>query len=205
MAYTAATFSAFEQPTTSKWNLLWANDAFFNTQVGTNFSSGTTSTVWWEELGRTTLSSNGDLLAVSSFPARKFLQIRYNIVPSGQVSPLLRFNSDSTSSYAQTYSSTYGTAVTQGSVTGLNVQFSSTVATTAMGVIDVVNIANAVKVGTVHGADNQGTASAADVPIPWESALKWINSSVQITTVSLNNGGTGDYAAGTSLVVLGHD
>lgn len=30
MAYTASTFSAFEQPTTAKWNYLWANDAVFN-------------------------------------------------------------------------------------------------------------------------------------------------------------------------------
>lgn len=34
MGYTAQTFVADEQPTTAKWNLLWANDASFNDGTG---------------------------------------------------------------------------------------------------------------------------------------------------------------------------
>lgn len=34
MPYTAQTFTAFEVPTTAKWNLLWANDAAFNDGSG---------------------------------------------------------------------------------------------------------------------------------------------------------------------------
>jgi hypothetical protein len=34
MSYTAGSFVADEQPTTAKWNLLWANDASFNDGTG---------------------------------------------------------------------------------------------------------------------------------------------------------------------------
>jgi len=34
MAYSAQTFSAFETPTTAKWNLLWSNDASFHDGTG---------------------------------------------------------------------------------------------------------------------------------------------------------------------------
>jgi len=34
MSYSADTFVAGEQPTTAKWNKLWANDASFNDGTG---------------------------------------------------------------------------------------------------------------------------------------------------------------------------
>lgn len=42
MAYSADTFVADEQPTTAKWNKLWANDASFND--GTGFADGAIAT-----------------------------------------------------------------------------------------------------------------------------------------------------------------
>lgn len=42
MSYTAGSFSAGEQPTTSKWNTLWNNDAYFDSLIG----SGTAWTSW---------------------------------------------------------------------------------------------------------------------------------------------------------------
>lgn len=205
MAYASWSVTSLEQPTLAKWNILGTNDAYFNTQVGADFSSGTTSTVWWEELGRTTLGSTGDTLASPTFATRKYLQIRFSIVPSGQVSPLLRFNADSGANYAQSYSSNFAAAVTGGSATGCNVMLSSTTAARTHGVIDLVNVASLVKVGRISSADNQGTSSAADVPIAWDSAIKWVNTANAITTVTLNNGGTGDYLAGSELIILGHD
>lgn len=53
MAYTAGSFSANEQPTTSKWNQLWNNDASFNdgTGIGNNAIKanhiGTDATYAW--------------------------------------------------------------------------------------------------------------------------------------------------------------
>ncbi len=151
------------------------------------------------------MGSTGDTLASPTFATRKYLQIRFSIVPSGQVSPLLRFNADSGANYAQSYSSNFAAAVTGGSATGCNVMLSSTTAARTHGVIDLVNVASLVKVGRISSADNQGTSSAADVPIAWDSAIKWVNTANAITTVTLNNGGTGDYLAGSELIILGHD
>ena len=101
MAYSADTFSNLEQPTLAKWNKLWDNDAFFNTQVGTNFSSGTTSKVWWEELGRTTLSVAGDTITINPIAARKYLKIIFHIFSTGgTIAGTLRFNNDSGTNYA---------------------------------------------------------------------------------------------------------
>lgn len=155
------------------------------------------------ELGRHLLSGTGDTLSVASFTGYKYLEIEYNIVPSGQVSPLLRFNTDSGTNYAQGYSSNFGAAASSASATGCNVMLSSTTAARTHGVIRLVNVASLVKVGRICSADNQGTSSAADAPIAWDSAIKWANTSNAITTVTLNNGGTGDYLAGTELIVKG--
>lgn len=155
------------------------------------------------ELGRTLLSSSGDTLSVASFATYKYLEIEYSIVPSGQVSPLLRFNADSGANYAQSYSTSFGAGTSGASGTGLNVMFSSTTAARTHGVIRLVNTATLSKVGRIVSVDNQGTNSAADVPVAWDSALKWVNIVNAITTVTLNNAGTGDYAAGTELIVKG--
>lgn len=155
------------------------------------------------ELGRHLLTGTGDTLSVASFTAYKYLEIEYSIVPSGQVSPLLRFNADSAANYAQSYSTSFGAVTNGASSTGLNIMFSSTTAARTHGVIRIVNVSTLSKVGRIVSADNQGTNSAADVPVAWDSAIKWVNVSNAITTITLNNGGTGDYLAGTELIVKG--
>ena len=126
MSYTAGSFVADEQPTTAKWNLLWANDASFND--GTGFADNildsrmyidgsidpehlASTARWWEELGRTTLGSSSDLITVASFTAKKYLKMYiYLTATGGTINGKMTFNNDSGASsnnYAQVSSTTY--------------------------------------------------------------------------------------------------
>ena len=203
MAYAAWSVSAFEQPSTSKWNILGTNDVFFNTQVGSNFSSGTGSTVWWEELGRTTLGSAGDTISVSSFAARKYLRIVCSMLPSGAITGTLRFNNDSGSNYAYNTSTNGATSALSVSQTSIIVDVDGT-STMKFATLDVVNIAAQAKsvTGIIHTESASGAANAPGMRL---LAAKWHNTSNQITRADLINTAAGDFASGSQLIVLGAD
>lgn len=60
MAYSAQTFSAFETPTTAKWNLLWSNDA--------SFADGTSVTGAWSTWTPTVANmTNGSASIVAKY------------------------------------------------------------------------------------------------------------------------------------------
>lgn len=203
MAYTASSFTALEQPTLTKWNYLWDNDAYFYGQVGTNFSSGTTSKVWFEELGRTTLGGSADTISVSSFAARKFLRIIITLIATGgTITHGIRFNSDSGANYSfgrNLDGAAISTGVSQTSIEPFASK-SFPVYTT----IDVINITAQEKL-LMGQSLCQNTAGAGNVIQTSEIYAKWANTAAQITTATLNNGGTGDFASGSSMVILGHD
>ena len=202
MAYAAISFSALEQPTLAKWNILGTNDAYFNTQIGANFSSGTTSTVWWEELGRTTLGGAGDTISVASFAARKYLKVQFVFIPSGALNSAIRFNNDSGANYSYRYE-TDGSG--SNAVAGANngIVEATGGAFNCYGEIDILNISSIAKVSRCAPATFSNTAASA----PSNSFIwnKWANTSTQITRIDLLNVGAGDFAAGSSLIVLGHD
>ncbi len=213
MAYTASTFVADEQPTTSKWNLLWANDASFND--GTGFANdiikskhldwaatggGDSGGIWWEELGRTILGSAADTISVA-ISARKYLRIEATVANSGVITPVIRFNSDSGTNYALRYTNNNTTG---GSVTSLDYIGSlANSANPARINAEVSNISSTQKF--VHALGVSGSTSAGTAPEYFEIYGKWVNTSSQITTVSLVNIGAGDFATGTELIVRGHD
>lgn len=58
MAYSADTFVADEQPTTAKWNKLWANDASFNDGTGIATGAITSSKISGLDKSLTTTDSN---------------------------------------------------------------------------------------------------------------------------------------------------
>lgn len=158
---------------------------------------------WWEEIGRTTLSSAGDTITVSSIPVRKYLRIIvYTVATGGTTDLRLRFNNDSGSNYAHRESSNGGADTTAVSQTSILV--SGTAARTYLYTVDVLNVATQEKYTSGFRVDT--TAGAGNAPNKTEQTAKWANTTDQITRVDiLNTGGTGDYAIGSEVVVLGHD
>ena len=203
MAYAAISFSALEQPTLAKWNILGTNDAYFNTQIGANFSSGTTSTVWWEELGRTTLGGNASSLTVSSIPARKYLSLIMSWIPSGILSTQIQFNGDTGANYSYAYSFNGAANALGVSQNQLFASPNGGLALAGYSIIDFVNITAQEKIGFGRQID-VGAAGAGSAPSRSEFSAKWANTSAQISSVVFKTS-TNNFAAGTSLIVLGHD
>lgn len=167
-------------------------------------STGANGGIWWEELGRTTLSGAGDTITVSGLPARKYLQIRYTVFDTGgAVGSNIRFNGDTGNNYAYTYSLDGAAATTGASQSSIFFR-AGTQAAAATGVMEVFNIATDEK-PCVGQMTTNNAAGAGTVPNGGVISGKWVNTSDQITEVSLINVGAGDYAIGSEVVVLGHN
>src|SRR5690606_7463419 len=62
-----------------------------------DFASG----VWWEELGRATVTSASSAITVDNLPPRKYLKLYVIAIPTGgTIRTQLRFNNDSGNNYA---------------------------------------------------------------------------------------------------------
>lgn len=164
-------------------------------------STGANGGIWWEELGRTTLGSAGDTITVSSLPSRKYLLVLVDVINSGSINMQLRLNGDSGNNYAYRTSLNGGadgtaTSQSEGQLVGSN-------SDSMTAFIHITNVATKRKMAighTVGGVDSAGTA-----PHRAESQVKWNNTTDSISSVSIVNTSTGDYAIGSEVVVLGHN
>jgi hypothetical protein len=164
---------------------------------------GYTPTPFWQELARTTLTGAGDTISVTNIPARKYLHIIVSaLATGGTIGVSLRFNNDSGTNYARRISDEGGADATGVSQTGLNI--GTTGAWNKLSVTDVINIATSEKLVISHET-GVSTAGAGNAPRRQELTGKWANTTDQITRVDAINGGTGDFAIGSEVVVLGHD
>lgn len=203
MAYTYSAWSVVfgEQPTASKWNILGTNDASFDERIGSNFSSGTDSPIWWEELGRATLGGAADSMTASGLAARKYLQVRVNIINTGSVNALLQYNGDTGSNYAYRSSVNGGADATATAQTSGQLKASGS--TNANILINIVNIATQSKIAISYCTESITAVSSA--PQRLEGNINWSNATNAISSVTILNNSTGDFAAGSEVVVLGHD
>lgn len=159
--------------------------------------------VWFEEIARTTLSVAGDTISVTSIPARKHLRIVVLLINSGQIDATMRFNNDSGANYSQQGSSNFGAGA---DITSATSQAMDAGTPSAVGyhTLEIMNVATSVKIGIFRTVDAVDT-SAATAPDSRTSFWKWANTSDQISRVDVLNAGTGDFAIGSEVIVLGHD
>ena len=168
-------------------------------------ATGADSGIWWEELGRTTLTSSGDTMTVSSIPARKYLHLIVNIQTSSALSVSMRFNNDSSANYSTRFvlnaSSVSGTAVSNTSIN--NFAGSTSTSTPLIIVGDIMNVATIAKLGRFSSVS--GSTSAATAPDMLELYGKWANGTDQISRIDILNTAAGDFASGSELIILGHN
>jgi hypothetical protein len=166
-------------------------------------ATGAGGGIWWEEIGRTTLGVAGDTISVTPIAARKYLRILISIIPTGgNTTQQIRFNNDSSGNYAIRVSTDYAAATTATAQTSILPRGADTVPSFL--VLDVINIETQEK-EVIVTVNSQGTAGAGNLPSSTTAFAKWVNTGQQITRVDVVNGGTGDYAIGSEVIVLGHN
>jgi len=167
-------------------------------------STGADAGIWWEEVGRTTLAAAGDTISVTGIPARKYLKvIIFATATGGTISLQVRFNNDSGTNYARRASDNGGADGTNSS--GTNIFSTAASSNPAYAWFEAINVAANEK-QIWGGSIDPNTAGAGNAPGRSERIGKWANTSDQITRIDvLNLSGTGDFAIGSEVVVLGHN
>jgi len=165
----------------------------------------TTDRVWWRELKRSTLTSSADTItATLDVDQAKYLKVLVYLIPTGgTINQTMRFNLAGGTAYAGRASDNGGadsTAVSQSS-------FNLSTGTAATPQFDVIDVWFQTGVQTLITARvvGQSTAGATTAPLRKEYTGKYVSTSIPGVIEIINSAGTGSYATGSTVVVLGHD
>jgi hypothetical protein len=170
-------------------------------EVTTNITN-TFADAWYQELAVTTLSGASDTIS-ATFTPKNYLRILVSTVAAGStIRSVISFNNDSGTNYQQYLGENGGAMSGTASLTYIFL----TASTTAYGewaIIEGFNFATRDKIFRLEGNTVAQTGLAPGNVR--EGILKWSNTSTQISTVTITNTSTSDFAANSQLIVLGHD
>jgi len=210
-----------ETPSATRWSELGDNDdalatgagiddlAIINRHIGPGaVTANETTGIWWEELARTTVSVAGDLITLTPITAKKYIRIIAVLkATGGTIDSRIRFNNDSGNNYA--YNSLYSNSGTPTFDPGiLQAGINGEAFTLVSGGSVLIDIGGQNHSGVykqfVGGSISDTVTAASTAPVPYTIYAKWA-STAQITRVDVVNNGTGDFAIGSEVIVLGHD
>lgn len=164
----------------------------------------TSGGIWWQEIGRTTLTSSGDTITVSGLPVCKYLKVLATVNATGSVNGRLNFNGDTAGNYSDIESVQFGAG--SGNVSQPGIYILSTSTTPPFyGEVDIMNVSSQNKLLFSTSTNDGGSGAGAVPSVPRSLYGKWANTSSSITSLTLLNTSTGDYSAGSEVVVLGHN
>lgn len=110
MGYSADTFAAGEQPTTAKWNKLWANDASFNDGSGIAAGAITQTKLALTPTTQANAGTAGGTFSYVNLGGIKFLWVISSNVASGS----------SPATYTFTLPTSFFSTITQANATTIN-------------------------------------------------------------------------------------
>lgn len=156
----------------------------------------------WRPIARIRLGATRSSLVLGQLPAKRHLKIFMHLVATGgTVGPALRFNGDTGNNYSRR-SSLNGDS--DGTQTSRNASSSGGTSSSQVDAsVEVSNFANRQKF--IQGTQVAGDSKASNAPDRLFWTGKWANTSDQITRIDIINSGTGNFAAGTEVIVYGQD
>lgn len=161
----------------------------------------------WEELGRSCLSSAGTVISVTPITAKRYLRILTTGNANGGTLQIgIRFNGDSSLIYNFGYLNGTGASGAIGSQSSMAITALMVSAGTWDIVADIVNTIGLNKQILADASFDITSIGNGYAPGFQKTFGKWVNTATPITRVDLIvYSGTGNFAAGSELVVLGHD
>jgi len=158
---------------------------------------------FWEELASVTLGSAGDTLDSGTITAKKYLWVQsFTIGTGGATRSSYTMNSDTGSNYTYKYS-VNGAGDSSGSSQAKMYFNDNSTGNTLTNTFIINNSAN--EKLAMSNTVKAITAGAGNAPAREENVGKWVNTSSQITSIKLNNTGTGSFDTNSIIKVWGSD
>lgn len=181
------------------------SDIASGTITSSNIDFTTSGNIWWQELGRQTLSVGATNITVS-FTAKRHLQVFVYVPSMPQATSVLGmiFNNDTTTNYNLSMFSagSYSSPTNQ-----VNIAFDA--AANQFGryaALNITNLQSNIKLGSFLHTQLTGT-TAASAMTSRTAYFGWYNTSAQISSIKINDlvNPAQNLPAGSYVVVLGHD
>ena len=159
----------------------------------------------WERLAHVELSSAGDTIDSGTFTAKENLKvIIHTIATGGATNHAIRYNTDSSSNYAYRRNANGGSDSAEGSQ-GSDPSISGSISSSAGNIYavgNIINISDKEKLA-IWKTTFSNTAGAGNAPMRREGIAKWVNTSAQITKITVTNDSAGSYDTGSYITVFG--
>jgi hypothetical protein len=157
----------------------------------------------WTRLSHVALSSSGDTIDSGTITACHKLRVIIYGIASSDISFKVRFNGDTGSNYTFRSSLNGGSDGTDTGESYINVGTSFTGTADILGIMDITNKSDKVKI--VESECMATQSGAGNAPERKEVVGKWQNTSAQITSITVHNSGSGSYDTGSYITVFGDD
>ena len=166
----------------------------------------------WKQVARTTLSSAGDTVSVTSIPDKRFYMILSRALPSGNITQDFRYNNDSSGTngvngnYSRRKSTDGGTEGTDINQNKHEVSGGASYPIFSVGYC--ANKSDQEKLIMTHSFNTQnsaGNANPSTIQQRIQNVGKWANTSDAINRIDMINSDSGSYDTDSEVVVLGWD
>ena len=175
--------------------------------LGFDPADGQTDTAnFWRELASVELTSPADIIT-AIIPPTRYLWVQYYFkAEGGTIEMNERFNTDAGNNYANRRSINGGGEVPLGFNDKIDIQSGVPVNWKWYGEQFIVNKQDEQKLLHEHDSSEVAPGGPATAPNRQELVGVWANALAQITQIDIiNAGGSGDYGAGSSIKVWGHN
>ena len=157
--------------------------------------------IWWEEIARFNLTVATNTFTLANIPYRRYLQMRLTLLATGgTIVAGIQMNGDGAANYNFRYYVSGTASVANGAAAWASLEPTSVIAS---GTVDIINIPTQKKVGYVNVISAPANASSNVLNAQFWAV--WHNSTDPISSFSFTNAGTGTYAPGTEVIILGHN